>query len=181
VTGRETVAGQPPLGNGGQGPPLGYLPIAVDLADDRDASLVVLGSHGRTGVADLLLGNVAGAVAAHSRRSVLITHPISHAVELGAERIYVLATDDPVTRAVPLPPRGALDAAVHAFTLLVGARLQADLARYATAAELIVLPAVNRERIQPTDFDHASRLIAHALTAARAVLDAAPVVESVAA
>jgi nucleotide-binding universal stress UspA family protein len=46
----------------------------VDLADDRDASLVVLGSHGRTGMTDLLLGSVAGAVAAHSRRSVLITH-----------------------------------------------------------------------------------------------------------
>ena len=45
-----------------------------DLADDRDASLIVLGSHGRNGVADLLLGSVAGAVAAHSRRSVLITH-----------------------------------------------------------------------------------------------------------
>jgi len=107
--------------------------------------------------------------------------PISHAVELGAERIYVLATDDPVARAVPLTPRGALDAAVHAFTLLVGARLQADLARYATAAELIVLPAVNRERIQPTDFDHASRLIGQALTAARAALDTAPVAEPVAA
>ncbi len=73
--------------------------------------------------------------------------PISHAVELGAERIYVLATEDPAARAVPLTPRGALDAAVHAFTLLVGARVQSDLARYATAAELIVLPAVNRERI----------------------------------
>jgi NTE family protein len=107
--------------------------------------------------------------------------PISHAVELGAKRIYVLATDDPVARAVPLTPRGALDAAVHAFTLLVGARLQSDLARYATAAELIVLPAVNRERIQPTDFDHASRLIGQALTAARAVLDAARVPEFVAA
>ena len=107
--------------------------------------------------------------------------PISHAIELGAERIYVLATDDPVVRAVPLTPRGALDAAVHAFTLLAGARLQSDLARYATAAELIVLPAVNREHIQPTDFDHASRLIAHAFAAARAALDTAPVVESVAA
>ena len=106
--------------------------------------------------------------------------PISHAVELGAERIYVLATDDPVARAVPLTPRGALDAAVHAFTLLVGARLQSDLARYATAAELIVLPAVNRERIQPTDFDHASRLIAHALAAARTAL-APQVVDPVAA
>jgi NTE family protein len=107
--------------------------------------------------------------------------PISHAIELGAERIYVLATDDPVARAVPATPRGALDAAVHAFTLLVGARLQADLARYATAAELIVLPAVNPDRIQPTDFDHASRLTTQALIAARAVLDVAPATQPVAA
>jgi NTE family protein len=107
--------------------------------------------------------------------------PISHAIELGAERIYVLATDDPVARTVPLTPRGALDAAVHAFTLLAGARLQSDLARYATAAELIVLPALNPERIQPTDFDHASRLIGQAVTAARAVLDVAAGAEPVAA
>jgi nucleotide-binding universal stress UspA family protein len=46
----------------------------VELADERDASLIVLGSHGRTGLGDVLLGSVAGAVAAHSRRSVLITH-----------------------------------------------------------------------------------------------------------
>jgi NTE family protein len=95
--------------------------------------------------------------------------PISHAVDLGAERIYVLATEDPAARAAPLIFRGALDAAVHAL-MLAGPRLQSDLVRYAGAAELVVLPAVNRERIQPTDFDHASRLIAHALAAARTAL-----------
>jgi NTE family protein len=104
--------------------------------------------------------------------------PISHAVELGAERIYVLATDDPLARALAVAPRGALDAAVHAFTLLVGARLEAELARYATAAELILLPGANPQRVQPTDFDHAGRLIGAALTAARAAL--AAVVEPVA-
>jgi nucleotide-binding universal stress UspA family protein len=46
----------------------------VEVAEDRDASVIVLGSHGRTGVADVLLGSVAGAVAAHSRRTVLISH-----------------------------------------------------------------------------------------------------------
>jgi nucleotide-binding universal stress UspA family protein len=46
----------------------------VDVADKHDASLIVLGSHGRTGLADVLLGSVAGAVAAHSRRTVLISH-----------------------------------------------------------------------------------------------------------
>jgi hypothetical protein len=78
-------------------------------------------------------------------------------------------------------PRGALDAAVHAFTLLLSARLQADLVRYATAAELIVLPPVNPHHIQPTDFGHASRLIADALNAGRAALHSGPAAERVAA
>ena len=46
----------------------------VEIADQHDASLIVLGSHGRTGLAGVLIGSVAEAVAAHSRRSVLIIH-----------------------------------------------------------------------------------------------------------
>lgn len=46
----------------------------VETSDEHDASLIVLGSHGRTGLRDVLLGSVAGAVVAHSRRSVLIVH-----------------------------------------------------------------------------------------------------------
>jgi nucleotide-binding universal stress UspA family protein len=46
----------------------------TELADARDARLIVLGSHGRSGLAGVLVGSVAGAVAAHSRRSVLIVH-----------------------------------------------------------------------------------------------------------
>ena len=43
-------------------------------ADDRDASLIVLGSHGKSGLAGVFLGSVAAAVAAHSGRTVLIVH-----------------------------------------------------------------------------------------------------------
>jgi nucleotide-binding universal stress UspA family protein len=46
----------------------------AELADEHDARLIVLGSHGRSGVAGVLVGSVASAVAAHSRRSVLIVH-----------------------------------------------------------------------------------------------------------
>lgn len=46
----------------------------VTFADEHDADLIVLGSHGRTRLVDVVLGSVAGAVAAHSRRSVLIVH-----------------------------------------------------------------------------------------------------------
>ena len=46
----------------------------ADAADDHDASLIVLGSRGRAGLAGFLVGSAAGAVAAHSRRPVLIVH-----------------------------------------------------------------------------------------------------------
>ena len=46
----------------------------VEAADERDAGIVVLGSHGRTGMPRLLVGSVASAVAAHSERPVLIAH-----------------------------------------------------------------------------------------------------------
>jgi len=46
----------------------------AEVADEHDARLIVLGSHGRSGFAGALVGSVASAVAAHSRRSVLIVH-----------------------------------------------------------------------------------------------------------
>jgi NTE family protein len=97
--------------------------------------------------------------------------PISHAVELGAERVFVLLTEDPVDRGLPSRPRGVLDAAMHAIALLVGARLQADLIRYAGEAELIVLPAAGARQVPPTDFQQAELLIAGALRAARRQLE----------
>ncbi len=48
--------------------------VIADFADERDARLIVLGSHGRSGLAEVLVGSVAEAVAAHSRRPVLIVH-----------------------------------------------------------------------------------------------------------
>ncbi len=46
----------------------------IDAADQQSASLIALGSHGRTGLASVLIGSVAEAVAAHSKRAVLIVH-----------------------------------------------------------------------------------------------------------
>jgi nucleotide-binding universal stress UspA family protein len=46
----------------------------VEVADERDVGIVVLGSHGRTGIPRVLIGSVAGAVASHSERPVLIAH-----------------------------------------------------------------------------------------------------------
>jgi hypothetical protein len=62
--------------------------------------------------------------------------------------------------------------AIEALTQQLGTRLHADLARYATAAEMIVLPAVNPQRIPLTSFTHARELIGQGLAAARTALAA---------
>jgi nucleotide-binding universal stress UspA family protein len=46
----------------------------VEAADERDVGVLVLGSHGRTGIQRVLLGSVSAAVAAHTNRAVLIAH-----------------------------------------------------------------------------------------------------------
>lgn len=46
----------------------------IQVAQDRQASLIVLGSHRRSGIIGHLLGSVTAAVLAHSAASVLIVH-----------------------------------------------------------------------------------------------------------
>ena len=46
----------------------------VEVAEQRDVDLIVIGSRGLSGLRHVALGSVAAAVAQHSRRSVLIVH-----------------------------------------------------------------------------------------------------------
>jgi NTE family protein len=96
--------------------------------------------------------------------------PISHAVALGAERIYVLPTGHAC--ALDQPPRGALALALHALSLLTQRRLVDDIDRHRTDAHLIVLPPPCPLAIQPIDFAHADELVERALLDARDFLDA---------
>ena len=95
--------------------------------------------------------------------------PISRAVELGAEKIYVLPTQDP-GRPVERAPKTALDAAIIGLGLLISSRLEADIARYSQEVDLIVLPAPNAAGVQPTSFEHSTRLMTEARVAARTTL-----------
>jgi NTE family protein len=143
--------------------------VAFDLEDGRE--VLLSGGPARDAVAGAAaIPGVLPPVPFGERRlidgAVVNNTPISHAVELGAERIYVLSTQDPV----PTPsrgPQGALNAAISGVGLLIGSRLEADIARYTGEAELIVLPAPNPLAVQPTDFGHSSRLIRDGLAAAR--------------
>ena len=46
----------------------------VEIAEERNADLIVIGSRGLSGLKHVVLGSVAAAVAQHSKRSVLIVH-----------------------------------------------------------------------------------------------------------
>jgi NTE family protein len=94
--------------------------------------------------------------------------PISHALELGAEEIYVL----PAGRACALeePPRGALAMTLHAMTLLLQRRLEADTEALKEEVPLHVLPPPCPLAIQPVDFGKADLLIERSLSDARAFL-----------
>ena len=95
--------------------------------------------------------------------------PISHAIELGAGRLYVLPTGHAC--ALERPPAGALAMGLHAISILTQRRLIDDIERHRDAAELIVLPPPCPLRIEPIDFDHADELVARSLAGARRFLD----------
>jgi nucleotide-binding universal stress UspA family protein len=46
----------------------------VETAETYDADIIVMGSHGRTGLSLVLVGSVAAATARHTERPVLIAH-----------------------------------------------------------------------------------------------------------
>jgi NTE family protein len=74
--------------------------------------------------------------------------PISHVVELGADRIIVLQAigTEPLRRA----PLGAIGAGMVAMSRALTRRLADDVGRYADAAELVILPPPRLEGI-PAD------------------------------
>src|SRR3954452_15757667 len=99
---------------------------------------------------------------------VLENTPISHAIELGAEEIYVLPTGGPCE--LTEPPRGALGMVVHATSLMVAHRFAHEALAHAGRPGLVILPAPCPLHVQPMDFGHAEELIERAETDARAFL-----------
>jgi NTE family protein len=146
--------------------------VAVDVISGEELRL----SHGPVVDAVLASAAIPGVVApvrwddrTLMDGGVANNTPISHAVELGAQRIYVLPTGHAC--ALHEPPRGALALALHAISLLTQRRLIDDIERHRGDARLIVLPPPCPLSIQPIDFAHADELIGRALDDARAFLD----------
>jgi NTE family protein len=95
--------------------------------------------------------------------------PLTHALELGADKVYVLPTGAPCE--LDALPHGALAMLVYATSLLVHARLTRELATLGDVADVAVMPPPCPLRVQPTDFSHADALIDQARRDARRFLD----------
>ncbi len=50
----------------------------LEIADRRDAAMIIIGSRGLTGVSSMLLGSVSSAVVHHGDRPTLVIHRPSH-------------------------------------------------------------------------------------------------------
>lgn len=87
------------------------------LADALDADLVVVGTHGRTGLRELLLGSVAERVVRGSRKSVLVARPRASA-RGGFNHIFVPtdfspSADKALAAAVDVVSAGGVIEVVH--------------------------------------------------------------------
>ena len=83
--------------------------------------------------------------------------PITHALEMGAETVYVLPTGTACD--LDEPPHGALGMLLHSMNLLVMRRLLVEIDLLKDHAQLIVLPPPCPLRISSMDFGHADELI----------------------
>lgn len=94
--------------------------------------------------------------------------PISKALSLGADNVYVLPTG--VSVRLQKPPKRAIEMAVHAFNLLLHARLRHEIEAFRDKARLVVLPPPWPLTVLPSDFTRANELIRAGLENARRAL-----------
>lgn len=95
--------------------------------------------------------------------------PLSHAIELGAARIYVLPTG--FACALDAAPRSAIGVALQSLSVLIQQRLITEIPVVPDDVELIVLPPPCPLAVSPADFSHSAELIERGRAHGAAFLD----------
>ena len=83
--------------------------------------------------------------------------PIAAAVALGAQRIVVLPTG--FSCALVEPPQGPIAMAVHALNLLIARQLVADIERFASRVDIVVVPPLCPLSRSSYDFSHGTAIM----------------------
>lgn len=91
--------------------------------------------------------------------------PVTHAVDLGADTVYVLPTG--YACALPKPPSGVIGMALHALTLMLHRQLIHDVERNQDRATIHVVPPLCPLSVFPGDFSHGAELVERGRQAAR--------------
>jgi len=95
--------------------------------------------------------------------------PITHALELGADTIYVLTSG--TACGLRAAPRGAIPLLLHSMSFLITRRLVVEMEHLQDRARLVVLPPPCPLSVAPHDFSQAASLIEAAHDTAAAFLD----------
>jgi NTE family protein len=148
--------------------PIGFHVVATDVLWGRDV-LLSAGDAVDAITASAAIPAVFPPVNINGRDlfdgGVVNNTPISHAIALGADVIWVLPTG--YACALRKSPRGALAMALHAVTLAVNQRLAVDVARFEESVDLRVIPPLCPIAISPVDFSQSASLIERSHEATR--------------
>lgn len=96
--------------------------------------------------------------------------PISHALDLGADEVFVLTSG--TACGLRELPKGAIPAMLHSASFLVTSRLISEMRHLHDQARFMVLPPPCPLRVAPHDFSKAESLIAASYKTAAGFLDA---------
>jgi NTE family protein len=91
--------------------------------------------------------------------------PIVAAVAAGAARVVVLPTG--YACALPRPPKGALNLALHSLNLMVARQIASDVEHYAGRARLVVVPPLCPVAVGTNDFSRTDELMKRAKESTR--------------
>lgn len=137
------------------------IPVAV-MATDAVTGQPVLLKEGSALTAVLASSAMPGIFAPVHRSgrwlidgSVAADAPAAAAQELGGDDIWILTTATQPTR----PPQGAIELAMHAFTLVTGVATAAEVNQVQTTATVHLLPPSVRTDPGIFDFSHGAELI----------------------
>ncbi len=83
--------------------------------------------------------------------------PISHAVDLGADEIWILPAG--IACGLDEAPTSALAIALQAVSVLINRRLQRDISEFEDRCDLRVVPPLCPVMVSPSDFGRARELI----------------------
>jgi len=98
--------------------------------------------------------------------------PVSHAVALGADQVWVLPTG--YSCDLPAAPRTPMNMALHAMTIAVNHRLAVDVAHFEQSVDLRVIRPLCPVAISGLDFSQAATLIERSHAETRSWLAANP-------